>query len=189
MVITKATWCTLIRLIGSPLILPFILLTTVPSLWWLPHVIGSLIFVMLGFTDFLDGFIARYTHQETALGKMMDPLADKILILVTVIPLVYLHRINLAVALLILAREIIVLSLREIVAHQGKVLPVGLLGKIKTAVQMVYFTCVLLVPPGHVSGIFLFFANAELFLLGATIAITLGSAVSYVQLFLRLIAS
>ena len=95
------------------------------------------LFFGLGFvTDFLDGFFARRYGEVTTLGKLLDPLADKILVSVTMVMLIPLDRIPAWIVMLIIAREIAVTGLRSIAVNRGVVIQASKLGKYKTALQV-----------------------------------------------------
>ncbi|MFZ5833850.1 MAG: CDP-diacylglycerol--glycerol-3-phosphate 3-phosphatidyltransferase [Pseudomonadota bacterium] len=98
------------------------------------------IFVTAGVTDFFDGYLARSMQQQSALGAMLDPIADKLLVGAAIIMLVYSRRIdglNVISALIILCREILVSGLREFLAGLKVSVPVSKLAKWKTAGQMI----------------------------------------------------
>ncbi|MBN1104893.1 MAG: CDP-diacylglycerol--glycerol-3-phosphate 3-phosphatidyltransferase [Deltaproteobacteria bacterium] len=88
-------------------------------------------------TDFLDGFLARKYQAVTVLGKLLDPLADKILVCVTLIALVSFGRIPAWMVMFVIAREIAVTGLRGIAAAEGLVIQASVLGKYKTVFQAV----------------------------------------------------
>ena len=88
-------------------------------------------------TDFLDGYFARRYGEVTKLGKFLDPLADKILVSVTMIMLIPLERIPVWMVILIIAREMAVTGLRGMAANEGIVIQAEALGKYKTAFQSV----------------------------------------------------
>src|SRR5204863_7601633 len=87
-------------------------------------------------TDGLDGYIARSRRAVTTFGKVMDPIADKLLITAALIALVSLDRVAAWVAMVIIAREFAVSSLRVAAAQQGAIIPASLLGKAKTVTQV-----------------------------------------------------
>jgi len=94
------------------------------------------LFIGLAFiTDILDGYYARKYGAVTTLGKFLDPLADKILVTITMIMLIPLGRIPVLAVVVIIAREIAVTGLRSIAAEQGIVIQAEALGKIKTIFQ------------------------------------------------------
>ena len=93
-------------------------------------------FAVAAFTDGLDGYIARSRGSITNFGKLMDPLADKLLIIAPLISLVSLDRIPAWVAMVIIARELAVTMLRIVAVEQGVVIPASRLGKAKTILQV-----------------------------------------------------
>jgi len=94
------------------------------------------LFIGMAFiTDILDGYYARKYGAVTTLGKFLDPLADKILVIITMIMLIPLGRIPALAVVVIIAREIAVTGLRSIAAEQGIVIQAETLGKIKTVFQ------------------------------------------------------
>ncbi len=88
------------------------------------------------FTDYLDGWLARRMKLVTVMGKFLDPLADKLLLMAMLLMLVALHRFPAWLAVVILAREMVINGLRAIAAQEGLVIPAGEDGKIKAALQM-----------------------------------------------------
>ena len=96
---------------------------------------GALFFGMAFITDILDGFYARKYGAITVLGKFLDPLADKLLVSITMITLIYLQRIPAWVVMLIIARELAVTGLRSIAVSEGIVIQSSTLGKYKTIFQ------------------------------------------------------
>jgi CDP-diacylglycerol---glycerol-3-phosphate 3-phosphatidyltransferase len=94
------------------------------------------VFALVAFTDGLDGYIARRRQQVTTFGKLMDPLADKLLVIAALVALVSLDRLAAWVAMVIIARELAVTALRTIAADQGVVIAASWLGKVKTALQV-----------------------------------------------------
>jgi CDP-diacylglycerol--glycerol-3-phosphate 3-phosphatidyltransferase len=93
---------------------------------------AAVVFALAAFTDGLDGYIARSRGSITTFGKLMDPLADKLLIIAPLILLVSSDRIAAWVAMVIIAREFAVTGLRMVAAERGLVIPAGPLGKLKT---------------------------------------------------------
>jgi len=99
--------------------------------------IAAIVFAVAAITDGLDGYIARSRKSITTFGKVMDPIADKMLITAALISLVSLDRLDAWVAMVIIAREFAVSSLRVAAAQQGAIIPASILGKIKTVIQVV----------------------------------------------------
>jgi CDP-diacylglycerol--glycerol-3-phosphate 3-phosphatidyltransferase len=94
--------------------------------------------VFAGFTDFLDGYIARKFNLISDFGKLMDPLADKIFIATAFIVLVDKDVLSAWVAVVILAREFLVTGLRQLAASKGRVMEAEKAGKLKTLLQMFF---------------------------------------------------
>ena len=106
--------------------------------------LAALFFGMAAITDLLDGFYARKYRVVTALGKFLDPLADKLLVSATMIMLLSLDRIPAWIVILILTREMAVTGLRAIAGAEGKVIEASSLGKYKTTFQFVALICLCL---------------------------------------------
>lgn len=87
-------------------------------------------------TDFLDGWLARRQGLVTVMGKFLDPLADKLIVMAMLVMLVGLHRVPGWMVVLLLAREMTINGLRAIASSEGLVIAAGQLGKLKTAFQM-----------------------------------------------------
>jgi CDP-diacylglycerol---glycerol-3-phosphate 3-phosphatidyltransferase len=98
--------------------------------------IAAAVFAIAAVTDGLDGYFARTRQTVTTFGKVMDPVADKLLIAAALISLVSLDRLAPWVAMVIIAREFAVSGLRIAAGQQGVVIPASLLGKLKTIVQV-----------------------------------------------------
>jgi CDP-diacylglycerol--glycerol-3-phosphate 3-phosphatidyltransferase len=122
---------TLVRILLVP-VLVVALLEATPN----GSVVAAIVFAAAAFTDGLDGYIARSRASITTFGKVMDPIADKLLIAAALITLVSLHRVAPWVAMVIIAREFAVSGLRVAAGQQGVVIPASPLGKLKTVVQV-----------------------------------------------------
>jgi len=109
--------------------------------------IAAIVFALAALTDGLDGYIARRRSQVTTFGKLMDPLADKLLIVAALISLVSLDRIAAWVAMVIIARELAVTGLRGLAADRGVVISASRLGKLKTLLQVVAIFALILLDP------------------------------------------
>jgi CDP-diacylglycerol--glycerol-3-phosphate 3-phosphatidyltransferase len=122
---------TLFRILLVP-VLVVALLDATPSAKWL----AAAVFATAALTDGLDGYLARSRRAETTFGKVMDPIADKLLVAAALISLVSLERVAAWVAMVIIAREFAVSGLRIAAGAQGVVIPASVLGKIKTVTQL-----------------------------------------------------
>ena len=125
--------------IGRIIIVPFFVLA-----FYLPGFYGDLtafaLFVIASFTDFLDGMLARMMSEESKLGELLDPIADKIIVATALILLVMsgtIKHYEVIAAIIILTREILISGLREFLARGQIKLPVTNLAKLKTFLQMV----------------------------------------------------
>ena len=122
---------TMLRIVAVPVIV-VALLDKTPN----GDVIAAAVFSLAAVTDGLDGYIARRRRQVTTFGILMDPLADKLLVVAALIALVSLDRLAAWVAMVIIARELAVTGLRSLAAERGVVIAASWLGKLKTALQV-----------------------------------------------------
>ena len=130
---------TLSRIILIPLLIG---LYYAPDTWIAEHsrnIAATLVFIFAGITDWLDGYLARRLNQMSAFGAFLDPVADKLIVVGALIVLLYLNRVDMLVALIIIGREIAISALREWMARvgQAKSVAVAFVGKLKTVSQMV----------------------------------------------------
>jgi len=110
------------------------------------RVFAAIIFVGAAITDYYDGKIARKYNLITNLGKLLDPLADKILVISALVTLAKFSQISLWFVIIIIFRELLITGLRSIVAAEGVVIAAESLGKWKTATQMIALTVIILIP-------------------------------------------
>lgn len=110
------------------------------------RILATIIFVGAAITDYYDGKIARKYNMITNLGKLLDPLADKILVISALITFAKFNQISLWFVIIIIFRELLITGLRSIVAAEGVVIAADKLGKWKTATQMVALTLIILIP-------------------------------------------
>jgi CDP-diacylglycerol--glycerol-3-phosphate 3-phosphatidyltransferase len=130
---------TLSRVLISPVFMTLLLVENV----WCRY--GALsLFVIGSITDMLDGWLARRNGQMTKFGKFMDPVADKLLISLALISFVALKLAPTWAVMVIIAREILVMGLRTLVAYRGEMMESSFLSKVKTFSQMLYTSCVVL---------------------------------------------
>jgi CDP-diacylglycerol---glycerol-3-phosphate 3-phosphatidyltransferase len=110
------------------------------------EVIGVVVFWIASITDWLDGYLARRWKQVTTLGKLLDPLADKLLVAGALISLVELNLAPAWMTFIILAREFAITGLRGIASEEGLTIPAGTVGKWKMGFQVAAISCLLLGP-------------------------------------------
>jgi CDP-diacylglycerol--glycerol-3-phosphate 3-phosphatidyltransferase/cardiolipin synthase len=130
---------TLSRIILIPLLIG---LFYAPDTWISEHtrnVTATIVFVGAALTDWLDGYLARRLNQMSAFGAFLDPVADKLIVVGALVVLLYLNRVDMLVALIIIGREIAISALREWMAKvgQAKSVAVAFIGKLKTVAQMI----------------------------------------------------
>ena len=124
--------------IGRIIIVPIFVFS-----FYIPGIVGDLVpfflFVIASFTDFLDGLLARLYKEESKLGELLDPIADKILVAAALVLLVMngiIKNYEVIAAIIILTREILISGLREFLAQSRVKIPVSSLAKFKTFIQM-----------------------------------------------------
>ena len=122
---------TLLRILLVP-VLVVALLNETPN----GDLLAAVVFAAASLTDAIDGYLARTRQWVTTFGKLMDPLADKLLIIAALVALVSLNRVAGWVAMVIIAREFAVTALRMAATQQGVVIAAGPLGKAKTVAQV-----------------------------------------------------
>jgi CDP-diacylglycerol---glycerol-3-phosphate 3-phosphatidyltransferase len=132
--------------------------------------IAAGVFALAALTDTLDGYIARHRGAITTFGKLMDPIADKLLVTAALVALVSLNRLQAWIAMVIIAREFAVTGLRSVAAEQGVVIQASWLGKVKTILQVAAIICLIAFDPAPLS--------VEL-LVYAAVAATVISGVDY----------
>ncbi|MEW6625022.1 MAG: CDP-diacylglycerol--glycerol-3-phosphate 3-phosphatidyltransferase [Bacillota bacterium] len=130
---------TLARIILVPIFMFFILIR-IPF----GEYIAAAIFILAASTDGLDGYIARARKEVTKFGKLLDPLADKLLVSAALISLVEINLVNAWIAVVIIGREFAVTGLRSIAAGEGVIISASKLGKYKTISQIVAIVAVIL---------------------------------------------
>ncbi len=108
-------------------------------------VLAAVVFALASLTDFVDGYLARTRDSITTFGKLMDPLADKLLIVGALLCLVSLHRLEGWVAMVIIARELAVTMLRVNAGQSGVVISASMFGKVKTCFQIAAILAVIAV--------------------------------------------
>ena len=132
---------TILRVILVPVFMLFMLYEFVPY----SQIIGAVIFVLAFFTDWLDGYLARKNNQVTNFGKIMDPLADKMLVTAALVCLNVSGVVSAWVTVIILSREFIVSGIRISAASEGNVIAASMWGKAKTMWQFIALTLALLI--------------------------------------------
>lgn len=177
--ITCSTYLTLFRLIGAPVIIPYgIVQYSVYDNFSYNFAIAML-FLFFGFTDFLDGFIARKYGQETQIGAALDHIADKFLVFSALIALLAVGKISYWWVIVLIGREFFMMSLREIALEHNMKIKVSSWGKLKTAFHIILIVWLI------ISQCYVFQQSAsqsiQILLLVASVIISWGSALDYVS--------
>ncbi len=133
---------TLLRVLMIPLFM--IAFLAIPAPWG--AFVGAAIYGIASATDAIDGHLARKNNQVTDFGKFLDPLADKMLVITALVLLQHVELIHPVITVIIIARELMVTSIRLVAASSGKVIAAGTWGKAKTVTQMIA-TLFLMVEP------------------------------------------
>lgn len=105
---------------------------------------AAVVFIVAALTDLLDGYLARRCGQVTKLGRLLDPIADKLLVLSALIVLVQVDRVSALIAILIIAREVAVTGIRAIAATEGMIISAETTGKYKMALQVIAIVLLIL---------------------------------------------
>lgn len=157
-----ANWITMIRIFLVPIFM-LIMLSDLPY----SGLIAAAVFGLAAATDGLDGYIARSRKQITTFGKLIDPIADKLLISAALVCLIQLGQINAWIAFIIIGREFAVSGLRNVAAAEGVVIAASKWGKLKTVLQIIAIVSLLLNLPGGI------------YLMWLSVLVTIASGVDY----------
>lgn len=130
---------TLSRIVAVPVVVVLLLFESKQACFW-----AAIVFLAASLTDWLDGYLARKWEIVTVLGKFLDPLADKLIVMAALIMLIPLDRVPAWAVFIILARDIIVSGIRSIASSEGIVIDASPLGKYKTIFQMIALVALLL---------------------------------------------
>jgi CDP-diacylglycerol--glycerol-3-phosphate 3-phosphatidyltransferase len=183
--INTPTFLTLFRLIFSPLILPVLFAYLLPhNLLWL-NILLSVIFILVSMTDFFDGYLARKYNQETVLGRVLDPIADKFLVYSALIGLLVAHKIFFYWVIILIGREFFVMAIRHVALEHNFSVPVSKMAKLKTMIQLITIAVIIVNPYQHISGLSIYWNNVEYALLIVTMVLSLITAQQYYDAFIR----
>lgn len=183
--INTPTLLTLLRLIFSPLILPVLLVYLLPyNVMWLNILLGIL-FMLLSITDFFDGYLARKYNQETMVGRVLDPLADKFLSYSALIGLLVANKIFFYWVIILIGRDFFVMGIRHVALEHNFSVHVSKLSKLKTVVQLITITFIIINPYQPLG----FFAHqwnqVEFGLLMVTLLFSIMTAHQYYEGFIK----
>jgi len=178
---------TMLRIVMIPVVLWLMLDGTPKANFW-----AAIVYILSAVTDALDGWLARRMNLISVLGKFLDPLADKLLVMATLVFMAYLGRLPLlgVVAVIIMVgRELSITALRTIAMSEGVVMAAGQGGKDKTALQMAAILLLILQHPYDVDFLFVTvhadLTEVGLILLYLSLVFAITSAGEYVKLFVE----
>lgn len=123
-------------------LVPIFIALMYKGLFW-TNVLATVIYTIAAVTDYVDGYIARKYNLVTDLGKILDPIADKVLVTAALVVFVELSRLGAIVVIILITRDLAISALRNFAASKGMVIAAGLGGKIKTGFQMVGVGCII----------------------------------------------
>lgn len=181
--------------LNLPNVLTMLRIAAIPLILWLidrggPRdcIIAALVYSAAALTDLLDGYLARRMNIVSVLGKFLDPLADKLLVMAALVWMVPMGRIAEWAVVLLLAREISITALRSIASSEGLVMASARGGKFKTALQMVGILMLIIGYPYHLSLGFIDLGEVDLVLAGrvlvyVSLVFSITSAFEYVGAF------
>ena len=150
-----ANWLTILRIALVPLIVTLLI---IPGIFTYQNIINFIVFTLIFITDFFDGYIARKYNMVTNLGKLLDPLADKILVISILLLFIENGLISFYLVAIILFREFAVLGLRLIAASQNNIIKADILGKIKTVWQYITLSWIILGLPYYMVFVYIMVA-------------------------------
>jgi CDP-diacylglycerol--glycerol-3-phosphate 3-phosphatidyltransferase len=152
--------------------------------------IAALVYAVAAITDLFDGMLARLLNIESVIGKFLDPLADKLMVMATLVWMVKLGRMPAWAVVLLLSREFAITGLRSIASTEGLVIAAQDSGKQKTALQMIGILCLVIGYPYPLRMLGMDFGVVDLLVVGRTLVyasliMSLVSAAQYVLFFAR----
>jgi CDP-diacylglycerol--glycerol-3-phosphate 3-phosphatidyltransferase len=184
--LTIPTYMTLARLCGAPIILPVLFVYLLPFNNVFINGFILILFVIFSLTDFLDGFLARRYFQESELGKVLDPIADKFLMYSSFVGLLAAHKIYFLWVIIFIGRDFFIMGLRQIASKYQFEITVSQWGKLRTAIVMVYVGFVIANPYQQLPLLQApWWHCIEATLLLVSLMLTIWSAYSYYCVFIK----
>jgi CDP-diacylglycerol--glycerol-3-phosphate 3-phosphatidyltransferase len=172
---TTPNYLTLLRILIVPGVIAFLMRGD-----WFGDFLAAVVFGVAALTDWFDGYLARKLQVETVYGKLMDPLADKFLVICSLIMLQHLGRIHPFVVMVLVCRELTITGLRALASAEGVIVAASQGGKWKTAFQMIAMPLLMVrdLGPVHVF-------HVGLWMTYASLALSVWSAKDYIVDFFR----
>lgn len=182
---TTPNYLTLLRILFVPGVIAFLMRGD-----WLGDFLAAVTFGLAALTDWFDGYLARKYKIETVYGKLMDPLADKFLVICSLIMLQHLSRIHPFIVMVLVCRELTITGLRALASAEGVIVAASQGGKWKTALQMIAIPLLMFqtLEPVPVVGPFLGmipFFTIGLWMTYASVGLSVWSAKDYIVDFFR----
>ena len=143
--------------------------------------LGALVFSIASITDFLDGYLARRSGQVTKFGIVMDPIADKFLIITALIVLVDMERLPAWMAIVLIVRDFLITALRVVALSRDIVIPAEMGGKLKTSAQIAAIICLILMGNFFIVDLY----DVGLVLIWVALVLAVVSGVKYTLAFWR----
>jgi CDP-diacylglycerol--glycerol-3-phosphate 3-phosphatidyltransferase len=173
---------------GRVLLVPIVLLL-IDNFSPLRSFIAGILYLVAAAGDALDGYLARSRNEVSVLGKFLDPLADKLMVTAVLVFMVALGRVPAWVVVLLIARDLAITGLRSIASAQGLIIAASEGGKIKTALQLVAITLLLIHFRYPLLGVgdSIDYHKVGMTLLYLSLAMSIISAVDYVRGFFRVL--
>ncbi len=160
-------WATTSRMFGG-LVIVCLLMTS----WPLATTVSAVLFILFSITDWLDGYWARRFKAESTMGKLMDPIADKILVLGTLVMLLDRGMVDPLMVFLLISRDIAIGGVRSVAAADRVIIDAKPFGKWKTALQMIAIPCLLIDHDKYLS-------FAGYYLLWISVGLSIVSGIQY----------
>ncbi|MGE3758712.1 MAG: CDP-diacylglycerol--glycerol-3-phosphate 3-phosphatidyltransferase [Pseudobdellovibrionaceae bacterium] len=173
-------WITMSRVV----VVPFLILLMIPQ-HWAYHLAAGILFILASISDYYDGYFARKFNAVSTMGKLMDPVADKILVSSILIFLIPSGRIDPYLVIVLLGRDTIIAGIRAVAAAENLIIDAKAAGKWKTGLQMTGIPMVIIGNPFGVAvvGNEIPIIKIGYFLLWVSVTLSLWSGYQYIQLY------
>lgn len=168
---------SVLRILAVPVFVVLLVSPTPQSKLW-----AAGLFILASFTDWLDGYLARLYKAESILGTLLDPLADKVLVMAALVMLAASPsepRVPAWMVVVLLAREFLVTGLRSLAAVQGNVVPASQWAKHKTAWTLIALSFLLIDEPYEIFGLMIHFHSAGLMFLWIAVLLSVSTGIDY----------
>ena len=165
----------------SRIVMAPVLLVIMMTNWFWAGWVSSVLFILLSLTDWLDGLFARKLNAQSVMGQLMDPIADKILVLAAIVMLLAMGRVDPFMVFLFLGRDIFIGGIRAVAAAKNQIIAAKPFGKWKTVFQMIAIPCLLINEP--IFGLPI--PQLAYYLLWLSVVLSIISGVEYTRAYYR----